>query len=80
MATKKTKPTIKADGQNQMNSAAAEQSEAIQEGSKAEGGQAPGLSPKEQRARINAQFDEADEKGKAAIIEETQTGLGVRGY
>ena len=87
MATKKktaakTEPTIKADGQNQMNSAAAEQSEAVQEGSKAtaESGQAPGPSPKEQRAKLNEQFEKADEKGKAAIIDETQAGLGVRGY
>lgn len=82
--TKKTaaKPTIKADGQNQMNSAAAAQAEAVQEGSKAtaESGQAPGPSPKEQRAKLNRQFDEADEKGKAAIIDETQVGLQVRGY
>jgi hypothetical protein len=82
MAKKATKPTIKADGQNQMNSAAPEQAEAVQEGSKAtaESGQAPGPSPKEQRAKLNRQFEEADEKGKAAIIDETQVGLQVRGY
>ena len=43
-------------------------------------GMEPGLSPKEQRARLNRQFEEADEKGKAAIIDETQVGLQVRGY
>lgn len=37
-------------------------------------------SPKEQRAALNKQFEEADEKGRAAIIEETQAGLGIRGY
>lgn len=46
----------------------------------AQTGMEPGLSPKEQRAKINEQFEAADEKGKAAIIEETQAGLGVRGY
>lgn len=80
--TKKTKPTIKADGQNQMSSAAAAQAEAVQEGSKgtAESGMEPGPSPKEKRAELNKQFEEADEKGKAAIIDETQVGLQVRGY
>jgi hypothetical protein len=85
MATKKkaaAKPTIKADGQNQMNSAAAEQAEATQEGSKstAQTGMEPGPSPKEQRAKLNAQFEKADEEGRAAIIDETQVGLQVRGY
>lgn len=76
------KPTIKADGQNQMNSAAAAQAEAVQEGSKstAETGMEPGPTPKEQRAKLNEQFEKADEKGKAAIIDETQVGLQVRGY
>lgn len=37
-------------------------------------------SPKDRRAELNKQFEEADEKGKAAIIDETQAGLGVRGY
>jgi sRNA-binding protein len=75
-------PTIKADGQNQMSTAAAEQAEATQKASKstAESGMAPGPSPKEQRAAINEQFEAADEKGRAAIIDETQAGLGVRGY
>lgn len=40
----------------------------------------PGLSPKEQRAKLNEQFAAADAKGQAAIIEETQVALGVRGY
>lgn len=40
----------------------------------------PGLTPKERRAELNRQFEEADEKGKAEIIEETQIGLQVRGY
>jgi hypothetical protein len=80
------KPTIKADGQNQMNTAAAEQSEAVQEadakGSKsaAQTGMEPGPSPKEQRAKLNAQFEAADEKARQAIIDETQAGLQVRGY
>jgi hypothetical protein len=39
-----------------------------------------GLTPKEQRAEINKQFEAADDKGKAAIIEATQVGLQVRGY
>jgi type II secretory pathway component HofQ len=71
------KPAIKADGQNQMNTAAAEQ-----EGSKAtaESGQAPGPSPKEQRAKLNEQFEKADEKARQAIIDETQVGLQVRGW
>lgn len=38
------------------------------------------LTPKEKRAELNKQFEEADEAGKAAIIEETQIGLQVRGY
>jgi 2-phospho-L-lactate guanylyltransferase (CobY/MobA/RfbA family) len=89
MVTKKTaakkaaaKPTIKADGQNQMNTAAAAQAEAVQEGSKAtaESGQAPGPSPKEQRAKLNEQFEKADEKARQAIIDETQVGLQVRGW
>lgn len=42
-------------------------------------GMEPGLSPKEQRAKLNEQFAAADEKGQAAIIAETQAGLGVRG-
>jgi hypothetical protein len=81
-AAKKTAPTIKADGQNQMNTAAAAQAEAVQEGSKAtaESGQAPGPSPKEQRAKLNEQFEKADEKARQAIIDETQVGLQVRGY
>jgi hypothetical protein len=76
------KPIIKADGQNQMNTAAAAQSEAVQDGSKstAETGMEPGPTPKEQRAKLNEQFEKADEKGKAAIIDETQVGLQVRGY
>jgi len=80
--TKKAKPTIKADGQNQMNSAAAAQAEAVQEaeGADVQSGQAQGPSPKEQRAKLNEQFENADEKGKAAIIDETQVGLQVRGY
>ena len=41
---------------------------------------APGLSPKEARAALNKQFSDADDEGKAAIIEETQAGLGVRGF
>lgn len=49
-------------------------------GHKAQNGMEPGLSPKEQRAALNAQFEAADEKGQAAIIDETQAGLGVRGY
>lgn len=81
-ATTKTKPTIKADGQNQMNSAAAAQAEAVQEGSKstAQSGMEPGPSPREQRDKLNAAFEKADEKGQAAIIDETQVGLQVRGY
>lgn len=47
---------------------------------KVQAGMEPGPSPKEQRAKLNEQFEAADEKGKAAIIEETQAGLGVRGY
>jgi hypothetical protein len=43
-------------------------------------GMAPGPSPKEQRAALNKQFAEADAKGQAAIIDETQAGLGIRGY
>lgn len=76
------KPTIKADGQNQMNTAAAAQSEVVSEGSKstAQAGMEPGPSPKERRAELNAQFEKADAKARAAIIEETQAGLGVRGY
>lgn len=46
----------------------------------AQTGMEPGLSPKEERAKLNAQFAKADEKGQAAIIAETQAGLGVRGY
>jgi hypothetical protein len=86
MVAKKTAakkaPTIKADGQNQMNTAAAAQAEAVQEGSKAtaESGQAPGPSPKEQRAKLNEQFEKADEKARQAIIDETQVGLQVRGW
>lgn len=49
-------------------------------GHTAQTGMEAGPSPKEQRAAINKQFEEADEKGKAAIIDETQAGLGVRGY
>lgn len=43
-------------------------------------GMEPGLSPKEQRAALNEQFAKADEQGQAAIIDETQVGLQVRGY
>ena len=43
-------------------------------------GMTPGPTPKEQRAALNKKFEEADEKGKAAIIEETQLGLQIRGY
>jgi len=46
----------------------------------AKSGMEPGAPPKERRAEINRQFDEADEKAKAAIIDETQIGLQVRGY
>jgi hypothetical protein len=80
------KPTIKADGQNQMSTAAAEQSEDVQEaetkGSKstAQTGMEPGPTPREQRDKLNAEFEKANEKGKAAIIDETQVGLQVRGY
>jgi hypothetical protein len=82
MATKKTaaKPaakTVKADGQNQMNTAAAEQAE---ETNTTQAGMEQGPSPKEQRAKINAAFEKADEKGRQAIIDETQAGIGVRGY
>lgn len=74
------KPTIKADGQNQMNSAAAAQAESVQKGSKstAHSGEEP--TPKDRRAELNRQFEKADEDGKAAIIDETQVGLQVRGY
>lgn len=74
-ATKK--PTVKADGQNQMNTAAAEQAE---KASPTQSSVKPGPSAKERRAELNKQFEEADDKGKAAIIDETQAGLGVRGY
>lgn len=46
----------------------------------AQTGMEPGLSPKEQRAKINEQFEAADEKARQAIIDETQAGLAVRGY
>lgn len=49
-------------------------------GHKSQNGMEPGLSPKEQRAALNDQFAKADEKGQAAIIDETQVGLQVRGY
>lgn len=48
--------------------------------SKADAKPEPTLSPKEKRAELNEQFEKADEEGKAAIIEETQLGLQVRGY
>jgi hypothetical protein len=43
-------------------------------------GMEPGASPKEQRAKLNEQFEAADEKARQAIIDETQVGLQVRGY
>jgi hypothetical protein len=81
-AAAKKAPTIKADGQNQMSTAVAEQAEATQKGPKStsQTGMEPGPSPKEERAKLNAQFEAADEKARQAIIDETQAGLGVRGY
>lgn len=38
------------------------------------------VAPKDARAELNRQFAEADEKGKAEIIEEVQASLGVRGF
>jgi hypothetical protein len=46
----------------------------------AQTGTEPGLSPKEQRAKLNEQFEAADDKARQAIIDETQAGIGVRGY
>lgn len=40
----------------------------------------PGPTPKERRAEINRQFAEADDKARAALTEEAQVGLQVRGY
>lgn len=50
------------------------------QGAAAQTGMEPGLSPKEQRAALNEQFAKADEQGKADIIDETQSILGVRGF
>lgn len=54
--------------------------EAPTSGHAAQTGMEAGPSPKEQRDALNKKFEEADEKGKAAIIDETQVGLGIRGY
>jgi hypothetical protein len=75
MATKKkaaTKPAPQNDTDNS--------TRGVPAATEANTGMAPGPSPKEQRAALNKQFEEADEKGKAAIIDETQAGLGIRGY
>lgn len=70
--TKRTTAAVKADGQN----AAASDAEA----STVQSGQEPGPSARERREELNRTFEKADEKGKAAIIDETQVGLQVRGY
>lgn len=44
-------------------------------------GQAPApLTPAQEREALNKQFAEADEKGQAQIINDTQVGLQIRGY
>lgn len=49
-------------------------------GMNVQSGQEPGLTPAQERERLNEQFAKADAKGQAAIIDETQVGLQVRGY
>lgn len=72
-STAKTAP--KADGQNIMTAPAdADAASPVQSG------QEQGPSPREQRDEINAAFEKADAKGQAAIIDETQVWLQVRGY
>lgn len=72
--TKRAAP--KADGQNIMNSSAAEADTA----STVESGMEQGPTAREKREEVNRTFAKADAKGQAAIIEETQVGLQVRGY
>jgi hypothetical protein len=75
MATKKKAAAKKAAAPQTDNS-----TRGVPAATEANTGMAPGSSPKEQRAALNKQFEEADEKGRAAIIDETQAGLGIRGY
>lgn len=75
MATKKTEPKPKITAAEVDADIAAAES-----GHKSQAGMEPGLSPKEERAKLNEQFAKADEEGKAAILEETKVGLQVRGY